>query len=43
MSGTWPKIVRDPVHDIVTFEENECDRLLLDLINTPRISAAPPH
>jgi uncharacterized protein len=34
MSATWPKIIRDPVHDIVTFEENKCDQLLLDLINT---------
>jgi uncharacterized protein len=35
MSGSWPKIIRDPVHDIVSFEDNPCDRLLLDLINTP--------
>lgn len=34
MSGTWPKIIRDPVHDIVTFEDSRGDRLLLDLINT---------
>lgn len=34
MSGSWPKIIRDPVHNIVPFEDNECDRLLLDLINT---------
>jgi HD superfamily phosphohydrolase len=34
MSGSWPKIIRDPVHDIVLFEDNACDRLLLDLINT---------
>ncbi len=34
MSGSWPKIVRDPVHNIIPFEDNDCDRLLLDLINT---------
>lgn len=34
MSSTWPKIIRDPVHNIIPFEDNECDRLLLALINT---------
>ena len=34
MSGAWPKIIRDPVHNIVPFEDNPCDQLLLDLINT---------
>lgn len=34
MSNTWPKIIRDPVHDIISFENSKCDRLLLDLINT---------
>lgn len=34
MTGTWPRIIRDPVHDIIPFEENSCDKLLLDLINT---------
>ena len=32
--SSWPKIIRDPIHDIVPFEDNRCDRLLLDLINT---------
>jgi HD superfamily phosphohydrolase len=31
---TWPKIIRDPVHNIIPFENTPCDRLLLDLINT---------
>ena len=34
MSGTWPKIIRDPVHNIISFEDNRCDRLLLELINS---------
>jgi len=34
MSGSWPKIVRDPVHDIIPFHETPCDRLLLSLIET---------
>ena len=28
------KVIRDPIHDLILFENNECDRLLLDLINT---------
>ena len=35
MSGSWPKMIRDPVHDIITFDDTTCDRLLLTLINTP--------
>ncbi len=34
MSGTWPKVIRDPVHNIIPFQDTPCDRLLLDLINT---------
>jgi uncharacterized protein len=34
MSGSWPKIIRDPVHNIISFEDDDCDRLLLNLINT---------
>jgi uncharacterized protein len=34
MSKLWPKVIRDPVHNIVSFEDTQCDRLLLDLINT---------
>ena len=32
VSDTWPKLIRDPVHNIIPFEK--CDRLLLQLINT---------
>ncbi|MCQ3951090.1 MAG: hypothetical protein DPW14_14885 [Planctomycetes bacterium] len=34
MSGTWPKVIRDPIHGIIPFEDTPCDRLLLELINT---------
>lgn len=34
MSDTWPKIIRDPVHNIVPFDDTPEDRLLLNLINT---------
>jgi HD superfamily phosphohydrolase len=34
VSSTWPKIIRDPVHNIVPFEDGSCDQLLLKLINT---------
>ena len=34
MSSAWPKIIRDPIHNIVPFEDERCDRLLLELINT---------
>jgi HD superfamily phosphohydrolase len=34
VSGSWPKIIRDPVHDIIPFQETPCDRLLLRLIET---------
>jgi hypothetical protein len=34
MSGSWPKVIRDPVHNIIPFEDTPCDRLLLNLINT---------
>ncbi len=34
MSSNWPKIIRDPVHNIVPFEDDPADKLLLNLINT---------
>jgi HD superfamily phosphohydrolase len=34
MAGSWPKVIRDPVHELIPFEDNPCDRLLWDLINT---------
>jgi HD superfamily phosphohydrolase len=37
MSKTWPRVFRDPVHDLIAFEDNPSDRLLLDLINTKEV------
>jgi uncharacterized protein len=37
MSDNWPKIIRDPVHNLIAFENNPCERLLFDLINTPEV------
>ncbi len=34
MSTTWPKVIRDPIHDLIPFEDRPCDRLLLRLIDT---------
>lgn len=34
MGDTWPRIIRDPVHNIIPFADDDCDRLLLSLINT---------
>jgi HD superfamily phosphohydrolase len=34
MGKSWPKLIRDPVHDIISFEDKPWDRLLLKLINT---------
>jgi len=34
MSGSWPKVIRDPVHNLIPFEDTSCDRLLLDLIDS---------
>ena len=31
---SWPKIFRDPIHNIISFEDNDCDKLLLGLIDT---------
>ena len=33
MASKWPKIIRDPVHNVIAFEDTKGDRLLLDLIN----------
>jgi hypothetical protein len=33
MGETWPKFLVDPVHRIIPFQNDECDRLLLRLIN----------
>lgn len=37
MSGSWPKIIRDPIHDLIAFEDVPCDRLLLDLLNAREV------
>ena len=34
MAKSWPKLIRDPIHDLISFENTDCDRLLLALINT---------
>lgn len=34
VGSKWPKIIRDPVHNIISFEETSRDKLLLELINT---------
>lgn len=34
MGDSWPKVIRDPVHDIIVFDDTPCDRLLLSLIDT---------
>src|ERR1039457_4488894 len=34
MSTKWPKLLHDSVHHLIAFEESDCDKLLLDLINT---------
>ena len=34
MATSWPKFIRDPVHDLVRFDDNPMDQLLLTLINT---------
>ncbi len=33
MGQSWPRVIRDPVHNLIFFEDNSCDRLLLDLID----------
>jgi len=32
-SRSWPKVIRDPVHNLIAFENTEMDRLLLRLID----------
>jgi uncharacterized protein len=34
MKQIWSKAIRDPVHDLITFEGGETDELLFNLINT---------
>ena len=37
MSNPWPKILRDPVHNLIAFQDNPWDRLILDLLNTREV------
>lgn len=37
MSIRWPKIFRDPIHNLIAFEDTPCDRLLLDLLDTREV------
>lgn len=37
MSANWPKVFRDPVHNLIAFDDTPGDRLLLDLINTREV------
>ena len=37
MSRTWPKVFRDPIHNLIAFEDTPCDRLMLDLINSREV------
>src|ERR1700690_474092 len=37
MSDSWPKILRDPIHNLIAFHDNRWDKLLLDLINTREV------
>lgn len=34
MARSWPKVFRDPVHNLMAFDNTPCDRLLLALIDT---------
>ena len=37
MSKNWPKVFRDPVHNLISFSDTPCDRLLLELIDTREV------
>ena len=37
MSKNWPKVFRDPVHNLISFDDTPCDRLLLELIDTREV------
>lgn len=34
ISGKWPKLVQDPIHKLISFEDHEGDHLLLKLIDS---------
>src|SRR5580692_9861630 len=37
MSSTWPRVLRDPIHNLIAFHDNPWDRLLLALLDTKEI------
>jgi hypothetical protein len=37
MTSTWPRISRDPIHNLTAFHDRPWHRLLLDLINTCKV------
>src|SRR5690242_20372669 len=37
MSGSWPKVLRDPVHNLIAFHNAPWDRLLLALLDTREV------
>lgn len=37
MSNPWPKILRDPVHNLIAFHDNAWDRLILALLDTREV------
>ena len=37
MGKSWPKILRDPIHNLITFHDNEWDRLLLKLLGCKEV------
>jgi HD superfamily phosphohydrolase len=37
VSDRWPKVFRDPVHNLIAFHDKKWDRLLLELINTREV------
>ena len=32
-TSSWPKVIRDPIHNVITFENTETDQLLFRLVN----------
>lgn len=33
MAGSWPKFIRDPIHNLIRFDDKPLDRLLLKLVD----------
>lgn len=34
MKKSWPRVIRDPVHNLINFDGGEIDQLLFDLISS---------